>query len=195
MGGANRNFGLSRPSGAGEEQAVQTSLPIGHEGVPIFLRPPPDGDDIHDQLARIVVPFANLAVGSNAELYGLTEELLTALPCFKQIKVFGRETSKSLPSVVGSKKIREEITLSGKLKVFPVAAAVVLCGLDVTEQLSIPVVSGIVSPAKARIGRPLTPTACRGSRAEPSGGALWASSVAEHNRVDTFDMRAISGWL
>jgi TolB-like protein len=58
-----------------------------------------------------VAPFANLGEGQNAGLYtvGLTEELLTALPRFREIKVFGRETSHSLPSEVGTVKIRDEL--------------------------------------------------------------------------------------
>ncbi|MFL5014805.1 MAG: tetratricopeptide repeat protein, partial [Rhizobium sp.] len=49
--------------------------------------------------------------GPQAELYtsGLTEELLTALPRFKEIKVFGRETSKSLPPEVETSRIRGEL--------------------------------------------------------------------------------------
>jgi TolB-like protein len=58
-----------------------------------------------------VAPFANLGEGQNAGLYtvGLTEELLTALPRFREIKVFGRETSHSLPSEVGTVKIRDKL--------------------------------------------------------------------------------------
>ncbi|MGO7726257.1 hypothetical protein ACC675_36985, partial [Rhizobium ruizarguesonis] len=46
-----------------------------------------------------------------AALYtaGLTEELLTALPRFNEIMVFGRETSKSLPSGVESSQVRGEL--------------------------------------------------------------------------------------
>ena len=49
----------------------------------------------------VIAPFANLGDGPQAQLYakGLTEELLAALPRFKEIKVFGRETSRSLPSL------------------------------------------------------------------------------------------------
>lgn len=59
----------------------------------------------------IVAPFANLGDGANAQLYsaGLTEELLTVLPRFKEIKVFGRETSKSLPSDVDATRLRAEL--------------------------------------------------------------------------------------
>lgn len=59
----------------------------------------------------VIAPFANLGEGQNAELYtdGLTEELLTALPRFKEIRVFGRETSKSLPPEVGTSQIRGEL--------------------------------------------------------------------------------------
>ncbi|MBY5803904.1 adenylate cyclase [Rhizobium ruizarguesonis] len=59
----------------------------------------------------VIAPFANLGDGPQAELYttGLTEELLTALPRFKEIKVFGRETSKSLPPEVETSRIRGEL--------------------------------------------------------------------------------------
>lgn len=59
----------------------------------------------------VIAPFANLGDGPQAQLYatGLTEELLAALPRFKEIKVFGRETSKSLPPEVGTSRIRGEL--------------------------------------------------------------------------------------
>lgn len=60
----------------------------------------------------VVAPFANLGGGPDGQLYsaGFTEELLTALPRFKEIKVFGRETSKSLSSDVDISKVREELS-------------------------------------------------------------------------------------
>lgn len=62
----------------------------------------PDGPTL------VIAPFANLGEGKEAELYalGLTEELLTALPRFKEIKVFGRETSKSLAPEVDVSQVR-----------------------------------------------------------------------------------------
>jgi TolB-like protein/tetratricopeptide (TPR) repeat protein len=59
----------------------------------------------------VIAPFANLGEGPNAEFYtvGLSEELITALPRFKEIKVFGRETSKSLSPEVDSSEIRDEL--------------------------------------------------------------------------------------
>jgi len=59
----------------------------------------------------VVAPFADLGDGTNAHLYsaGLTEELLTALPRFKEIRVFGRETSKSLPPDLDLSKVRKEL--------------------------------------------------------------------------------------
>ncbi|KAA1177301.1 adenylate cyclase [Rhizobium tropici] len=65
----------------------------------------------HDQPTLVVAPFANLGGGRDADLYsaGLTEELLTALPRFKEIRVFGRETSKSLPADVAPSQIRKEL--------------------------------------------------------------------------------------
>ncbi|MGZ2380658.1 adenylate cyclase [Rhizobium leguminosarum] len=63
-----------------------------------------------DRPALVVAPFANLGEGPEAQLYtaGLTEELMTILPRFKEIKVFGRETSKSLTADVGASEIRAE---------------------------------------------------------------------------------------
>ncbi|MEK1889269.1 MAG: adenylate cyclase [Phyllobacterium sp.] len=59
----------------------------------------------------VVAPFANLGEGPEANLYtlGLTEELLTALPRFKELKVFGRETSESLPTGVDASHIRGKL--------------------------------------------------------------------------------------
>ncbi len=65
----------------------------------LALAPPlySSNDAVPDRPALVVAPFANLGDGPEAQLYavGLTEELLTVLPRFKEIKVFGRETSKS----------------------------------------------------------------------------------------------------
>ncbi|MDC7741221.1 adenylate cyclase [Rhizobium binxianense] len=65
----------------------------------------PDGPTL------VIAPLANLGSGPNSELYtkGLTEELLTALPRFKEIKVFGRETSTALPADVAAAQVRDEL--------------------------------------------------------------------------------------
>ncbi|MBA8840931.1 adenylate cyclase [Ochrobactrum sp. RH2CCR150] len=65
----------------------------------------------HDEPTLVVAPFANLGGGPQAGLYtaGLTEELLTALPRFKEIRVFGRETSKNLAADVAISQIRNEL--------------------------------------------------------------------------------------
>ncbi|MGQ3291358.1 MAG: adenylate cyclase [Shinella sp.] len=57
----------------------------------------------------VIAPFANLGDGPEAQIYthGLTEELLTALPRFKEIRVFGRETSQSLPPDVSVSQVRD----------------------------------------------------------------------------------------
>ena len=57
----------------------------------------------------VIAPFADLGEGPQAARYaaGLTEELLTALPRFKEITVFGRETSKALPPGVEASQVRE----------------------------------------------------------------------------------------
>jgi adenylate cyclase len=47
-----------------------------------------------------IAPFADLGEATEAKSYavGLTEELLTALPRFKELRVLGRETSRALPN-------------------------------------------------------------------------------------------------
>lgn len=57
----------------------------------------------------VIAPFADLGDGPQAARYaaGLTEELLTALPRFKEITVFGRETSKALPPGVEASQVRQ----------------------------------------------------------------------------------------
>ncbi|TCL71349.1 adenylate cyclase [Rhizobium sp. BK251] len=64
-----------------------------------------------DEPTVVIAPFANLGDDPQAKLYtvGLTEELLTALPKFKEIKVFGRETSKSLTPDVDVARVRSEL--------------------------------------------------------------------------------------
>ncbi|MCW0000148.1 adenylate cyclase [Pararhizobium sp. YC-54] len=57
----------------------------------------------------VIAPFADLGDGPQAARHaaGLTEELLTALPRFKEITVFGRQTSKALPPGVEASQVRE----------------------------------------------------------------------------------------
>lgn len=59
----------------------------------------------------VIVPFVSFSEDPQAALYatGLTEELLTALPRFKEIKVFGRETSKSLSPETETARVRDEL--------------------------------------------------------------------------------------
>ncbi|MBZ9792977.1 hypothetical protein K9B32_23215 [Rhizobium sp. 3T7] len=54
------------------------------------------------------------------------------------------------------------MTLFRRVRVLLIAAAVGISGLEVAEKLSIPVPDGIVTPAEARIGRPLTPVSVAG---------------------------------
>jgi adenylate cyclase len=58
-----------------------------------------------------IAPFTDLGEGPNAKLYadGLTEDLLTALPRFKELKVFGRETSERLGADTDAAAVRQEI--------------------------------------------------------------------------------------
>ncbi|WP_094447713.1 MULTISPECIES: adenylate cyclase [unclassified Rhizobium] len=77
----------------------------------------------HGGPTLVVAPFADLGDGRQAELYsaGLTEELLTALPRFKEVQVFGRETSKSLSPGVPAFQVRGELgarfLLAGSVRV------------------------------------------------------------------------------
>lgn len=66
---------------------------------------------VPNEPSLVVAPFANLGESSQANLYalGLTEELLTALPRFKELKVFGRETSEALPTGVDASHIRGKL--------------------------------------------------------------------------------------
>jgi adenylate cyclase len=59
----------------------------------------------------VVAPFAGLGASPDAKVYatGLTEELLTALPRFKEIRVFGRETSEALSSGVDAAQVRDTL--------------------------------------------------------------------------------------
>jgi TolB-like protein/cytochrome c-type biogenesis protein CcmH/NrfG len=66
---------------------------------------------VPDAPTLVVAPFADLGSGPEAKFYtaGLTEELLSALPRFKELKVFGRETSNSLSPQVGAARVRAEL--------------------------------------------------------------------------------------
>ncbi|MBW8787749.1 hypothetical protein HFO94_28310 [Rhizobium leguminosarum] len=54
------------------------------------------------------------------------------------------------------------MTLFRRVRVLLIAAIVGIAGLEVAENFSIPVPDGIVTPAEARIGRPLTPVSVAG---------------------------------
>ncbi|MCY1745379.1 hypothetical protein [Ensifer sp. SL37] len=54
------------------------------------------------------------------------------------------------------------MTLFGRVRVLLIAAAVVISGIEVAEKFSIPLPDVIVTPAEARIGRPLTPVSVAG---------------------------------
>ena len=64
-----------------------------------------------DEPTLVVAPFANLGTGAEAQMYaaGLMEELLTTLPRFKEIKVFGRETTRNLTPDVDVVQVREQL--------------------------------------------------------------------------------------
>ncbi|NKL04481.1 hypothetical protein [Rhizobium leguminosarum] len=54
------------------------------------------------------------------------------------------------------------MTLFRRVRVLLIAVAVGISGLEVAEQFSIPVPASIVTPAEARVGRPLTPVSVAG---------------------------------
>ena len=54
------------------------------------------------------------------------------------------------------------MTVAKKIGIFVVAGIIVLCGLELGEQLSIPGVHSFVSTSEARVGRPLTPVSVAG---------------------------------
>jgi len=91
--------------------SIGLAIAIWTVGRPQADPPPGKVPALPDGPTLVIAPFANLGEGPNAELYtlGLTEELLTALPRFREIKVFGRETSKSLAPEVGATKVRGEL--------------------------------------------------------------------------------------
>jgi TolB-like protein/tetratricopeptide (TPR) repeat protein len=59
----------------------------------------------------VVMPFADLGEIPEAKIYaaGLTEEILTQLARFKEVAVFGRETSRSIPPGADIARIHREI--------------------------------------------------------------------------------------
>jgi hypothetical protein len=54
------------------------------------------------------------------------------------------------------------MTASRKLRIIVLAACVGFIGVEVSERPTIPGVFGFVSPAEARVGRPLTPVSVAG---------------------------------
>ena len=76
---------------------------------------PPSSEPIRaavpDRPTLVVVPFADLGGGPEAKVYalGLTEELLSELPRFKELTVFGRETSESLATSADSTRLRNDL--------------------------------------------------------------------------------------
>jgi hypothetical protein len=54
------------------------------------------------------------------------------------------------------------MTFSRKLKILLLGTAVGLSGLELGERLGVLGMTGIVTPAEARIGRPLTPVSVAG---------------------------------
>ena len=59
----------------------------------------------------VIIPFADLGEGAESKLYalGLTEELLNELPRFKELKVFGRETSEAISPQADASSLQKEL--------------------------------------------------------------------------------------
>ncbi len=93
--------GVSASRVTGAQPVVQSA---GSSGRPL-------GDAFHGIPSVAVAPFTNLDGGSDAQLFsaGLTEELLTALPRFKEIKVFSGEASKTLAADVDTARVGPEL--------------------------------------------------------------------------------------
>jgi hypothetical protein len=54
------------------------------------------------------------------------------------------------------------MTMTRKLRMILLAATVGLIGFGASERLTVPGLTGFISPAEARIGRPLTPVSVAG---------------------------------
>jgi adenylate cyclase len=94
-------------------------------GLAVFQEPSPSrrAADLNGP-TLVIAPFADLGEGPEAKIYalGLTEELLSVLPRFKELRVFGRETSEALSPQVGASHVREQLgaryLISGGVQVF-----------------------------------------------------------------------------
>ena len=54
------------------------------------------------------------------------------------------------------------MTITRKLRMILLAGAVGLIGLEASGPITLPLLGGFISPAEARIGRPLTPVSVAG---------------------------------
>ncbi|PZM14385.1 adenylate cyclase [Rhizobium tubonense] len=85
-----------------------------------------------------IASFADLGEGTQAKPYavGLTEELLTTLPRFKELRVLGREASQNLPNVPNLAQARRELgaqyLLAGGVRIVSDKAHVTARLLDTT---------------------------------------------------------------
>ncbi|KQT83876.1 hypothetical protein [Aurantimonas sp. Leaf443] len=91
-----------------------SSAALGAAGIAValawWIAPPPMTNDPVGSFAPggptlVVAPFSDLGGGPEAALYaaGLTDELLTALPRFKELKVFGRDSFAPPPDASGDR--------------------------------------------------------------------------------------------
>jgi hypothetical protein len=55
------------------------------------------------------------------------------------------------------------MTVSKRVGIVLMAGIIGLCALELGERLSIPGVQGVISPAEAVVGRPLTPVSVAGA--------------------------------
>lgn len=90
--------------------SAAVAMAVAGLGIWLVARPP-DSSAMPAKPTLVIAPFAELGEGPKTKLYaaGLTEELLTALPRFKEIRVFGRETSRTLTSDADIRQVRDEL--------------------------------------------------------------------------------------
>lgn len=110
----NSNFGRARLKhlGAGAALTFVGLLAYGWwAGVSNTSQTPFAVDSGPERPSLIVAPFENLGEGSRTDIYarGITEDLMTALVRFREIKVFGRETSQSLSPAVEPGEIKKRL--------------------------------------------------------------------------------------
>jgi hypothetical protein len=69
------------------------------------------------------------------------------------------------------------MTFAKQLRIFLMVAVVIPCALEVAEQLEVPGVRGVIPPAEAVVGRPLTPVSVAGVARRTTRRTIYATSV------------------